>query len=283
MTNAIITDTLPSHVSFVSASGGGKVSTGKVTWSLGTLNPGGKGSFTLVVKVLTTATPGTAIKNSATIDSDQTPATSQGDKTNVCDLCGNGKVDSGETCDTGITSGTGKCPTTCDDYKPCTTDALTGSKCTAKCVYTPITKNINGDGCCPPGATVKTDSDCKTVCGNGLLGTCKCGAAAACSVTTDTCVSGVCRCGSGTPCVTPQVCSGGKCTGCTKAAHCDDKLTCTTDTCISGACSWIVVAGTCLISGTCYAFGAPCPTDKCKICNPALSWSSWTAVAGCSK
>lgn len=50
---------------------------------------------------------------------------------NDCELCGNGTVDTGETCD-------GNCPTSCNDNDPCTTDVLSGSACTTTCTYTPI-------------------------------------------------------------------------------------------------------------------------------------------------
>jgi cysteine-rich repeat protein len=85
--------------------------------------------------------------------------------------CGNGTVDTsvGETCDTGITSGTGSCPTTCDDGNACTTDVLSGSACTAMCINTPITATVNGDGCCPSGANANTDTDCAAMCGNGVV------------------------------------------------------------------------------------------------------------------
>jgi len=81
--------------------------------------------------------------------------------------CGNGVVDPGETCDTGIATGPGSCPTSCDDQLACTTDAPTGSACTAACTHTPITQPHNGDGCCPPGANSGNDNDCSASCGNG--------------------------------------------------------------------------------------------------------------------
>ncbi|MEZ4402784.1 MAG: DUF4215 domain-containing protein [Kofleriaceae bacterium] len=84
--------------------------------------------------------------------------------------CGNGVVDAGETCDTAIASGAGACPTTCNDGQACTTDALVaGGTCQAACTATPITTPVNGDGCCPTGATPATDTDCVPGCGNGIV------------------------------------------------------------------------------------------------------------------
>ena len=211
VTNAIVTDTLSSNLTFVSASAGGSYSGGKVTWKLGTINPNAKGTLTLVVKVTSGTAHGTVIKNSGVIDSDQTPPTSQGDKTNVCKVyCGNGKVDGTELCDTAIPPGmSGACPITCDDSIVCTADSLTGTKCMVKCVNTPITKAVTGDGCCPPGANSLTDADCPVVCGNGVLE-------------------------SGETC-DPGITSGaGKCP---TLASCNDQQACTTDTITGSACS----------------------------------------------
>jgi cysteine-rich repeat protein len=87
--------------------------------------------------------------------------------------CGNGVVDTmfGETCDNGITSGAGRCPTTCDDADACTTDTLSGTDCTRECIHDPITQPHDGDGCCPSGANANNDSDCTAVCGNGVVET----------------------------------------------------------------------------------------------------------------
>ncbi|MCA9523354.1 MAG: hypothetical protein KC609_20405, partial [Myxococcales bacterium] len=84
-------------------------------------------------------------------------------------LCGNGELDPGETCDLKISDGPGRCPTTCDDQNPCTVDVPIGSLCSSKCLHVEITEAKSGDGCCPSGATPETDSDCKTTCGNGIL------------------------------------------------------------------------------------------------------------------
>ena len=75
--------------------------------------------------------------------------------------CGNGIVEGNEMCDTGIASGSGACPTSCDDSMACTTDTLvSGGTCDATCSHTTVTQAVNGDGCCPSGATGLTDDDC---------------------------------------------------------------------------------------------------------------------------
>jgi MYXO-CTERM domain-containing protein len=95
---------------------------------------------------------------------------------NTCptDLCGNGKVDNGEWCDTAIPAGQpGACPKVpqdCNDGNACTLDALMGTDCVAVCTHKPITTPASGDGCCPAGATPQNDSDCAgTQCGNGVV------------------------------------------------------------------------------------------------------------------
>lgn len=77
---------------------------------------------------------------------------------NDCDpgaVCGNGIVEPGETCD-------GDCPTSCIDDDVCTSDRAAGSAstCNVVCENRPITSCINNDGCCPPGCTNASDTDC---------------------------------------------------------------------------------------------------------------------------
>jgi hypothetical protein len=86
-------------------------------------------------------------------------------------VCGNGVIESpAERCDHAIPD---SCPTkaTCPDQLGCTRYAVqgVGYTCTATCVATPITKRVDGDGCCPPGATSANDSDCPALCGNGIV------------------------------------------------------------------------------------------------------------------
>jgi len=72
-------------------------------------------------------------------------------------LCGNGAIDPGETCDP-----PDSCPTSCDDEDVCTSDSLTGSAgaCTATCRNEPIISCLDDDGCCPVGCDDMTDNDC---------------------------------------------------------------------------------------------------------------------------
>src|SRR5262249_43351514 len=77
-------------------------------------------------------------------------------------VCGNGIVESGETCDIGIAAlRPGACPTSCPSSDPCSPRVLSGFGCQATCgAPIPITAPLSGDGCCPKGATQATDSDC---------------------------------------------------------------------------------------------------------------------------
>jgi hypothetical protein len=87
-------------------------------------------------------------------------------------VCGNAMLESGETCDRGITAGKpGSCPALCDDYQACTRDLTLGRvrDCTRKCVNEPITLCRSGDGCCPMGCTFEQDRDCKPICPNSTI------------------------------------------------------------------------------------------------------------------
>lgn len=82
--NVTLTDPVPGGTGFWSASDGGTESGGIVSWFIGTVPANTSGSVTLVLDVDPNAMPGSDISNNATIDSDQTPPTTQGDKTLVC-------------------------------------------------------------------------------------------------------------------------------------------------------------------------------------------------------
>ncbi len=81
--------------------------------------------------------------------------------------CGNGVVETGETCD-------GDCPAVpadCDDSNACTTDTVSGdaNNCQSQCVNSAVTSCANGDGCCPVGCNSANDNDCSASCGNNII------------------------------------------------------------------------------------------------------------------
>jgi uncharacterized repeat protein (TIGR01451 family) len=71
LTDVVITDTLPSGVTFVSASNGGTESNGVVTWDLGSLSGGASGSVTLTVGT-SCFTPSPIANNNYNISSTET-------------------------------------------------------------------------------------------------------------------------------------------------------------------------------------------------------------------
>jgi hypothetical protein len=85
-------------------------------------------------------------------------------------LCGNGRLDDAERCDSGIAAGTaGACPKRCDDSDPCAPQLRTGSGCEIECVTLVITDAREGDGCCPEDVGPAEDGDCGA-CGDGIIG-----------------------------------------------------------------------------------------------------------------
>src|SRR5207302_391528 len=104
------------------------------------------------------------------------PANGTHDTDSDCSAtCGNGSIESGETCDSAIAAGAmGACPAAadCQDADKCTTDSLlSASTCSARCIHVPITTFVTADGCCPAGGNHNTDDDCPRVCGNAVLET----------------------------------------------------------------------------------------------------------------
>src|SRR5439155_515794 len=72
-TGVVITDTVPANTTFVSATAGGTLANGVVTWSPGNLAAGATGSVQMVVRVASPLANGTSITNSTyAIDSNET-------------------------------------------------------------------------------------------------------------------------------------------------------------------------------------------------------------------
>jgi hypothetical protein len=207
--------------------------------------------------------------------------------------CGNAILETGETCDTAITSGTGVCPTSCNDSNGCTTDALQNAgTCTATCAHTGITTcSMTSDGCCPAGCTPCNDNDCKTsVCGDGCVSgseTCDskiaAGQAGACptscaddgnACTTDSITGSAASCNA--VCTHSNVSNG---------TSCNDGNACTqTDTCVSGTCTGsnpvvCTALDQCHTAGTCNTSTGVC-TNPTKAdgtdCGTACSGLAWT-------
>lgn len=77
----------------------------------------------------------------------------------LLEQCGNGVVDTGEACDTGITQGSGACPAACSPSNACSSVALVGYGCARRCEVTP--KGVAADDtCCPGPMFAAVDNDC---------------------------------------------------------------------------------------------------------------------------
>jgi hypothetical protein len=126
--------------------------------------------------------------------------------------CGNGKLDPGELCDTGIVEGApGACPTVCSDGQACTKEQLQGSGCGVFCETTFVTQcSATADGCCPAGCDASSDVDCSPTCGNGSLE-------------------------AGESCDTAI--AAGQPGACPSATDCDDQVACTTDKLVGSGCN----------------------------------------------
>ncbi len=85
--------------------------------------------------------------------------------TDCTPACGNGAVESGETCDP-LTS----CPASCPQVG-CQLRTLSGGgTCGATCTNAGMqTTCASGDGCCPSGCNANNDTDCQPGCGNGVI------------------------------------------------------------------------------------------------------------------
>ncbi len=85
VSNVILTDPLPANTSFVSATGGGALIAGVVTWNIGTL-PAAAPQQCVQLTLKVNAAPGSTVVNIATIDTAETSATTATDDTPVAKI-----------------------------------------------------------------------------------------------------------------------------------------------------------------------------------------------------
>jgi hypothetical protein len=153
-----------------------------------------------------------------------------GSAQNCMQVCGDGEVSGSEQCDTGIAANLpGACPTDCPASSACETSSLEGAGCSARCVDAPIRAAVDGDGCCPPGASSQLDSDCSSKCGNAVIEpgeTCDPPSACPSCVTDDKCLR-LKITGSAATC--DLVCTV------TSVSECRSEDGCCPETCTSGA------------------------------------------------
>ena len=123
------------------------------------------------------ATPQPDVASDASSDAGGTDAATDAasDATDATDsaVCGDGFVTGDETCDPATSRG---CPTNaatdCEQIDGCQPFEVVGdpSDCSSECVaLAEVTVCLNGDSCCAPGCNATDDSDCASVCGNGVV------------------------------------------------------------------------------------------------------------------
>ncbi|MBI2894924.1 MAG: hypothetical protein HYY06_15315 [Deltaproteobacteria bacterium] len=156
----------------------------------------------------------------------------------------------GDVCDIVICGGE---PYSCDDGLDCTTDSCDG---TGGCTSATLAGSCLTDGQCFADGDPNPSNDCE-----------RCDAAAA-----PTAWSSVTEgpCDDGDPCTSGDSCSAGGCDG--EPYTCDDGMTCTIDVCDgAGGCDVEVVAGSCLVEGSCLQDGDPNPSNVCERCDAGVS------------
>lgn len=165
--------------------------------------------------------------------------------------CTKSDVCSGSTC--------GGTAYSCDDALTCTNDSCNGN---GTCTHTQVADTCLIGGVCYAPGTIKAGEPCLQ-CRPDL------------SPTAWSPVQGTVSCSDGNPCTKNDTCGGGSCSG--TPYICNDNLACTTDTCLGdGTCSASVNAGSCAISGACYADGTTDPGNACKRCTAASNPTGWS-------
>jgi len=198
---------------------------------------------------------------------------------NQCQLC------TPATSQTGWTSKASNAG--CDDGNPCTQNDVCGASATcAGVVYSCpslacTTDTCNGNGTCS-----------RTVAANqcAIGGVCYAAGVTNPANQCQQCTPGTSQtewspkasnvsCNDGNLCTSNDVC--GASAACAGTPYSCPSLSCTTDVCKGdGNCDRTILAGNCVIGGTCYSAAATNPTNTCEACTPGTSQTSWTPLDG---
>lgn len=177
------------------------------------------------------------------------------------DTCTDGNLCTrNDACSAGVCGGT---PYTCSDALDCTDDSCDGR---GGCVFTPRTGFCLIAETCVPDGTPNPANVCEGCASgsepNGWSG-----------------VREGETCDDSDPCTLVDTCRGGICVG--GSSRCDDGIACTSDRCAGdGTCVNEVLAGWCMIDGTCHQAGERDASNSCLICDPALAVGTWTQTNG---
>ncbi|MET0388330.1 MAG: hypothetical protein ABW321_20330, partial [Polyangiales bacterium] len=166
----------------------------------------------------------------------------------VCD-------EAGQTC--------GIAPRDCSDGLDCTADSC--DEAAGQCVASLLSGCVI-DGACHAAGGIDPTNPCHT-----------CDPARSTSAWSD--IPAGSACDDGLFCTVGETCdAAGSCVGAPRV--CDDGSTCTTDACDEAAdlCGWAVDSG-CEIDGACRAAGSDDPQSTCRVCNAAVSVTTWTNKA----
>ena len=209
--------------------------------------------------------------------------------TGLCDLAA---LPEGAPCDDGNactqndycrnSTCTGENPVICTASDQCHL-AGTCNPVTGKCTNPKVQ---DGTACNDDNLCTQTDTCVDGVCQGGNPVVCdepgECELQSTCDPTTGTCPVRFkpdnTLCDDQDPCSAEARCTAGVCQQ-TKPT-CIDNLSCTEDVCNNGVCSFPVIAGKCLIDGSCWDSGEANPFNPCLACDPATDDLAWSHVNG---
>ncbi len=309
----VITDTIPTGSSFVSASVPGAFSGGAVSWAIGSLGSNASGQVSFTVTLPAKGTYTNQASGTFRVGNNTQSATSN-TTTTVWGACANdGDCPTSLVCDTS-TSQCVQCtvaePQNCVGLGICLPDDTCGCGVTSDCP--------SGDTCvggvCETCAESCTSGCCAgSTCTTPATGACGLGGAT-CVVcdpsAADSCTAGACTCGSRPACGAGQRCVGGACVcdavscaaGCCSGTTCNvptsgacgvGGVACTacdpglSDGCASGQCTCgsglACASGQACVGSTCVCNASSCPSGCCNgnVCTSPSPGACGTGGAAC--